>query len=133
MGRKDVKLWCKKKNYMGANYMENSGAGQFPELSWTSGRKPDLITQQGPIFGREKGRKLSVVKDNSWRANQKWDVSRYWQLREDASGLEGNFVGALQHPVQPILCIHIHLLPVVSSTHREIASLGFGGCLQKAG
>lgn len=51
--------------------MENSGAGQFPELSWTSGRKSDLITRQGPIFGRKKGRKLCVVKDNSWRANQK--------------------------------------------------------------
>lgn len=57
---------------MEANYMENSGAGQFPELSWTSGRIPDLITLKGPEFGnrkKKKERKLSVFKDTSWRAN----------------------------------------------------------------
>lgn len=123
---------------MEANYMENSGAGQFPELSCTSEKIPDLITLKEPEFGNRKkkenrGSCLCLRKF----LESKLDVR--CQQREDALSLEGNSCG--HHSIQnSLLCAtHTHLLPVVSLAHLEIPSLGISidipslGTLQKRG
>ena len=93
-------------SYMEAKYMENSGAGQFPELSWTSGRIPDLITLKEPAFGNRKkkenrGSCLCLRKIPGEQIRCEMSAEGRCLLPG------GQFLWAPQHPEWLILC-HSH-------------------------
>ena len=96
---------------MEANYMENSGAGQFPEFSWTSGRIPDLITLKGPEFrNRKKKKRGSCLCLRTIPGEQ---IRREMSAEGRCLGPGGQFLWAPQHPEQLILC-HSHPLAFCS-------------------
>lgn len=118
--------------------MENSGAGQFPELSWTSGRIPDLITLKEPAFDNRKKKEnrgsclcLRKIPGEQIRC----EMSAEGRCLVPG----GQFLWAPQHPEWLILC-HSHPLASCSKFSSSINTFSrylyrniFSRTLQKPG